>query len=46
VAEPAGIVETDKRGKHKDKGWACDLIPKPFIVARHFAEEQAALDAA
>jgi len=45
VAKPARIVETDKKGKRKDKGWACDLIPKPLIVARYFAKEQAALDA-
>lgn len=45
VAKPARIVETDKKGKRKDKGWACDLIPKPYIVARYFADEQAALDA-
>jgi type I restriction enzyme M protein len=45
VAKPARIVETDKKGKRKDKGWACDLIPKPLIVARYFAKEQSALDA-
>lgn len=45
VAQPARIVETDKKGKRKDKGWACELIPKPLIVARYFAKEQAALDA-
>jgi type I restriction enzyme M protein len=45
AAKPARIVETDKKGKRKDKGWACDLIPKPLIVARYFAKEQAALDA-
>ncbi|WP_153117020.1 type I restriction-modification system subunit M [Rhodocyclus tenuis] len=45
VAKPARIVETDKKGKQKDKGWACDLIPKPYLVARYFASEQATLDA-
>ena len=45
VAVPARIVETDKKGKSKDRGWACDLIPKPLIVARTFAKEQAALEA-
>lgn len=45
VAKPVRIVETDKKGKRKDKGWACDLIPKPYLVARYFAKEQAALDA-
>jgi type I restriction enzyme M protein len=46
VARTARIVETDKKGKRKDKGWTCDLVPKEFIVARYFAAEQAALDAA
>ena len=45
VAVPARIVETDKKGKSKDKGWACDLIPKPLIVARYFATELAVLEA-
>jgi len=45
VAKPARIVEADKKGKLKDKGWVCDLIPKSLIVARYFAEEQAACDA-
>jgi type I restriction enzyme M protein len=45
VARTTRIVETDKKGKKKDKGWTCDLIPKPLIVARFFANEQAALDA-
>jgi len=39
------VVETDKRGKLKDKGWACDLVPKALIVARYFAAAQAAIDA-
>ncbi len=45
MAKPARIVETDKKGKTKDKGWACDLLPKPYIVARYFAAAQTALDA-
>ena len=45
VARTTRILETDKKGKQKDKGWTCDLIPKPFIVARYFAKEQAGLDA-
>lgn len=44
-AVPARIIEKDKKGKEKDKGWACDLVPKPYIVARYFAQEQAAIDA-
>ncbi len=43
-AETYRIIETDKKGKEKDKGWTCDLIPKPLIVARYFAKEQAAID--
>src|SRR5690606_13923177 len=45
VALPRRIVETDKKGKTKDKGWTCDLLPKPYIVACYFADEQAELDA-
>ncbi len=44
VAKTARIVETDKKGKQKDKGWVCDLVPKSLIVARYFAQEQAACD--
>jgi type I restriction enzyme M protein len=45
VAQPQRVVETDKKGKQKDKGWACELLPKPYVVARYFAAEQAELDA-
>ena len=45
TAKPARILETDKKGKTKDKGWACDLVPKSLIVARYFAKEQATIDA-
>jgi type I restriction enzyme M protein len=31
-------------GKQVDKGWACDLLPKPLLVAQCFAAEQAAID--
>jgi type I restriction enzyme M protein len=43
-AETVRIIEKDKKGKEKDKGWTCDLIPKALIVARYFSEEQAAID--
>jgi type I restriction enzyme M protein len=43
-AETYRIIETDKKGKEKDKGWACDLVPKPLVVARYFAKGQAAID--
>jgi type I restriction enzyme M protein len=45
VARPTRIVTTDKKGKRKDKGWSCDLVPKALLVARCFPREQAALDA-
>ncbi|MDT7042677.1 type I restriction-modification system subunit M [Candidatus Nitronereus thalassa] len=48
-AETSRIIETKKGkdgkpGKQVDKGWACDLIPKPLIVARYFPKEQKAID--
>ncbi|MHB1058560.1 MAG: type I restriction-modification system subunit M [Rhodanobacter sp.] len=43
-AEPYRIIEKDKKSKEKDKGWACDLVPKALIVARYYAAEQAAID--
>ncbi|MDB4396318.1 type I restriction-modification system subunit M [bacterium] len=44
-AETYRVMVKDKSGKEKDKGWACDLIPKGLIVSRYFASEQQALDA-
>jgi type I restriction enzyme M protein len=46
VARTSRILETDKKGKTKDKGWTCELIPKAYVVARFFAAEQAGIDAA
>ncbi|MBV5338209.1 MAG: type I restriction-modification system subunit M [Deltaproteobacteria bacterium] len=42
-AETYRVIEKDKKGKEKDKGWTCDLVPKPLIVDRYFAAEQAAI---
>ena len=42
-AETSRLIEKDKKGKEKDKGWACDLIPKTLIVARYFGSEQEAI---
>ncbi len=39
-AEVTRIIELDKKGKPKDKGWTCDLIPKKFIVDRYFENEK------
>ena len=43
-AETFRIIEADSKGKEKDKGWICDLIPKSLVVARYFSEEHAAID--
>ena len=39
-AETYRIIEKDKKGKEKDKGWACDLVPKALIVGAYLALEQ------
>jgi len=44
AAKTRRVVETDKKGKTKDKGWTCDLIPKPLIVSRYFAAEHLAIN--
>jgi type I restriction enzyme M protein len=49
VAKTSRILETKKGAKGKpdktiDRGWTCDLVPKELIIARYFAQEQAALD--
>jgi type I restriction enzyme M protein len=44
VAKTTRILETDKKGKTKDKGWTCDLVPKSLVVARYFAKPQAAIE--
>jgi type I restriction enzyme M protein len=43
-AETYRIIEKNKQGKEKDKGWTCDLVPKDLVVARFFAKEQAGID--
>ena len=43
-AETYRVLVEDKKGKEKDKGWACDLVPKPLVVARFFADEQVEID--
>ncbi|MBI5846235.1 MAG: type I restriction-modification system subunit M [Deltaproteobacteria bacterium] len=43
-AETYRVIERDKKGREKDKGWACDLVPKELIVARYFKKEQEALE--
>jgi len=43
-AETYRILVENKQKKMVDKGWACDLAPKPLIVARYFAAEQEAIN--
>jgi len=37
-AEPQRILEIDKKGKTKDKGWACDLVPKELLARQLYAD--------
>lgn len=39
-AQPTRILITDKKGKTRDKGWTCDLVPKQLIVDRYFIDFQ------
>ena len=43
-AEPHRIVEIAKsgkdKGKKKDKGWECDLLPKELIIEKYFSNEK------
>ena len=47
-AETRRVLEEVKagkdKGKKKDKGWACDLIPKELLVSIYFPKEKTALD--
>jgi len=42
-AETYRVIEKDKKGKEKDKGWTCDLVPKALVVDRYFVAQQAAI---
>ncbi|MEO0770311.1 MAG: hypothetical protein AAFY72_12920, partial [Cyanobacteria bacterium J06649_4] len=48
VAQTERVLEEVKSGKKKgelkDKGWVCELVPKPLVVARYFAAEQAEIE--
>jgi type I restriction enzyme M protein len=44
-AQTYRVLVKNAKGKEVDKGWACDLVPKPLVVARYFAAEQAGIDA-
>ena len=44
-AEPYRVLETGKNGKTKDKGWACDLVPKELLVRQLFAGDLEMIEA-
>ncbi len=44
-AETYRVLETDKKGKTKDKGWACDLVPKELLVRQLFAGDLEMIEA-
>lgn len=44
-AETSRIIVTDQKGKQKDKGWTCDLVPKALIVGRYFQADAQAIEA-
>lgn len=44
-AEPCRVLETGKNGKTKDKGWACDLVPKELLVRQLFAGDLELIEA-
>lgn len=43
-AEPSRVIVTDKKGKQRDKGWTCDLVPKELVVGRYFLAESRAIE--
>ncbi len=44
TAKTYRVLVEDKKGKLKDKGWTCDLVPKSLIVDRYFEKERAKID--
>ncbi|MBU3566382.1 class I SAM-dependent DNA methyltransferase [Polynucleobacter sp. MWH-HuK1] len=46
IANTKRIIEVDKKGKQKDKGWSCDLVPKDLVINHYFKKEKELLDGA
>ena len=44
-AKPRRLEEKDKKGNTKDKGWACDLVPKELLVRLLFAGDLEMIEA-
>src|SRR5204863_8249315 len=34
-ADAYRVVERDKKGRERYRGWTCDLVPKPLALARY-----------
>ncbi len=43
-AEPYRVVVKNKAGTETDKGWDCDLVPKPLVIDRYFMAEKRAIE--
>ncbi len=44
IAKTYRIIEKNKNGKEKDKGWTCDILPKEIVVNEFFKEEKQEID--
>jgi type I restriction enzyme M protein len=44
-AEPQRNLEIDKKGKTKDKGWACELVPKELLARQLYAGDLELIEA-
>jgi type I restriction enzyme M protein len=42
-AETFRVLARNNKGREAGKGWTCDLVPKPLVVARYFAPEREAI---
>ena len=43
-AETYRVIEKDKSGKERDKGWACDLLPRELIIKHYYPAKQAEIE--
>jgi type I restriction enzyme M protein len=43
IAKVERVIETNKKGKKIDKGWACELIPKELVIKRYLHDQQSAI---
>lgn len=44
-AEPYQVIEENKKGQKKEKGWTCDLLPPEVLRRTRFKDEAAEVDA-